>query len=67
MGLISLIWVFCHNLVKIHLVTIEILSFSRTVLFFVTADLDHLAIPNCKKIKMAKCKDYYNRKLVKFH
>ena len=31
-GLISLTWVFCHNLIKIHLVVIEILSFSCSVL-----------------------------------
>ena len=35
MGLISLTWVFCHNLVKIHLVPIEILSFSCFVLLLV--------------------------------
>ena len=52
MGLISLTWVFCHNLLKIHLVVIEILSFSCFVLL-VKADGDHLAVPNCKKIKMA--------------
>ena len=68
MGLISLTWVFCHNLVKIHLVVIEILSFSCSVLPLVKADGDHLAVPNCKKkIKMAKCKDYCNTKLVQFH
>ena len=52
MGLISLTWVFCHNLVKIHLVVIEILSLSCSVQ--VKADGVHLALPNCKyKIKMA--------------
>ena len=35
MGLISLTWVFCHNLVKIHLVVIERLSFSCSVLLLV--------------------------------
>ena len=49
MGLISLTWVFCQNLVKIHLVIIEILSFSCSVLLLVKADGDHLAVPNCKK------------------
>ena len=48
MGLISLTWVFC-NLVKIHLVVNEILSFSCFVLFLVMADGDHLAVSNCKK------------------
>ena len=54
MDLISLTWIFCHNLVKIHLEVIEILSFSCSVLLLVKADGDHLAVPNCKKkIKMA--------------
>ena len=35
MSLISLTWVFCHNLVKIHLVVIEILSFLCSVLLLV--------------------------------
>ena len=40
--------------VKIHLVVIEILSFSCSVLLLVNADGDHFAVPNCKKkIKMA--------------
>ena len=34
MGLILLTWLFCHNLVKIHLVVIEILSFSCSVQLF---------------------------------
>ena len=67
MGLISLTWVFCHNLVKIHLVVIEILSFSCSVLLLVKADGNHLAVPNCKKkIEKAKCKYYCNIKLVQF-
>ena len=49
MDLISLTWVFCHNLVKTNLVAIGILSFSWLVIFLVTADGDHLAVPNCKK------------------
>ena len=49
MGLISLTWVFCHNLVKTHFVVIEILSFSCSVLSLVKADGDHLVVP---KIKM---------------
>ena len=53
MGLISVTEVFCHNLVKIHLVVFEILSFSCSVLLLVKANGDHLAVPNCKKIKMA--------------
>ena len=53
MGLISLTRVFCHNLVKICLVVIEILSFSCSVLLLIKADGDHLAVPNGKKIKMA--------------
>ena len=43
MGLISLTWLFCHNLDKIHLAVIEILSFSCPVLLLVKADCDHLA------------------------
>ena len=49
-GLISLTWVFCRNFVKIHLVVIEILSFSCSVLLLVKADGDHLAVSNGKKI-----------------
>ena len=56
MGLILLTWVFCHNLVKIHLVVIEILSFSCSVLLLVKADGNHLAVPNCKKKKKKKKK-----------
>ena len=41
--------VFCHNLVKIYLVVIEILSFSCSVLLLIKADGDHLAVPNGKK------------------
>ena len=67
MDLISLTWVFCHNLVKVHLEVIEILSFSCSVLLLVKADGDNIAVPNCKKIKMAYCKDYCNTKLVQFH
>ena len=37
-GLDIATWVFCHNLVKIRLVVIEILSFSCSVLFLVKAD-----------------------------
>ena len=48
MGLISFTWVFCHNLVKIHLVIIDILSFSCSALLLVKADGDHLVVPNCK-------------------
>ena len=35
MCLISLTWVFGHNLVKVHLVVIEILSFSCSVLLLI--------------------------------
>ena len=49
MGMISLAWVFCHNLVKIHLVAIAILSFSCSVILLVNADGDHLVVSNCKK------------------
>ena len=52
MGLITLTWVFCHNLVKTNLVFIEILSFSYSVILLIKADGVHLAVPNCKKIKM---------------
>ena len=54
MGLILLTWVFCHHLVKIHFVVIEILSFSCSVLLLVKADGDHLAVPNCQKKKKKK-------------
>ena len=43
--MVSLTWVFSHNLDKIHLVVIEILLFSCSV----KADGNHLAVPNCKK------------------
>ena len=49
MGLISLTWVFCHNLVKFHLVVIEILSFSYSIILLVKADGNHPAVTNCKK------------------
>ena len=49
MGLISLTWVFCHNMVQIHLEVIEILSFSCFVLLLVKADANHLAVPNCRQ------------------
>ena len=39
MGLISLTWVFCHNLVKSHLVVIEILSFSCSVLLILQCQI----------------------------
>ena len=42
MGLISLTWVFCHNLVKLHFVVIKILSFPCSMLFSVMADAEHL-------------------------
>ena len=55
MALISLTWVFCHNLVKIHLVVIiDILSFSCSVLLYLTADGDHLEVKNCKNKKKNK-------------
>ena len=47
MGLISLTWVFRHNLVKIYLVVIEKLLFSCSVLLLVKADSNHLVVPNC--------------------
>ena len=56
MGLLSLTWVFCHNLVIINLMVIVILSFSCSVLLLVKADGDHLAVPNCKKKKKRKIK-----------
>ena len=56
MGLISPTWVFCHDLVKIHLVILEILCFSCSVLFLVTADGDHLELPNCKRSKWLNAK-----------
>ena len=56
MGLISITWVFCHNWVKIHLVVIEVLSFSCSVLFLVMADGDHPAMPYCKKSKWLNAK-----------
>ena len=56
MGLISLTWVFCHNLVKTHFVVIEILPFSCFVISLVKADGDHLVVPNCKKSKRINAK-----------
>ena len=54
------------QLVKIHLVVIEILSISCSVL--IKADGDHLALSNCKyKIKMASCKGNCNKKLAQFN
>ena len=67
MGLISLTWVFCQNLIKIHLVLIEILSFSCSVLFVVTADGDHLVMPNCKISKWLNANLKIDRNLVQFH
>ena len=58
MGLISLTWVFCYNLVKIHKVVIELLSFLCSVLFLVMADGDHLAMPNCKSSKIIPLRDF---------
>ena len=49
MGLILLTWVFCHYVVKLHLVVTEILSFSCPVLLLVKTDDDHLAVQNCKE------------------
>ena len=62
MGLILLTWVLCHNLVKIHLVVIEILSFSCSKLLLVKANGDHLAVPNSKKIKMASYQEHSSKK-----
>ena len=42
---------FDTNLVRIHSVRIEILSFSCFMLFLVTADGNHFGTPNCKKLK----------------
>ena len=39
---------FDTNLVKIHQAVIEILSFSCSMLFLVTANGSHLGMPNCK-------------------
>ena len=51
------------NLVKIHLAVIEILSFSCSVLFLVTANGSHLGIPNCKKNITASYKKHSGTKL----
>ena len=51
---IALTWVVCHNLVKIHLVVIDTLSFLCSVLLLVKADGNHLAVPNWKKRHNAK-------------
>ena len=56
MSLISLTLVICHNLVKIHLVVIEILSFSCSVLYLLKTDGNHLVVPNCKKSKWLNAK-----------
>ena len=49
-----LIWKQCKNhfdtnLIKIHLTVIEILLIYCFALFLVTANSDHLGMPNCKK------------------
>ena len=54
MGLISHTWVFCHNLFKIHLVVIEILSFSCSELFSVMAVATILQCQIAKKKKKKK-------------
>ena len=56
MGLILLTWVFCHNLVTIHLVIIELLSFSCSMLFLVMADGECPAMPNCKQSEWLNAK-----------
>ena len=56
MDLIALTWVFYHNLVKIHLVVLKILSFYSSVLILVKADGDHLVVPNYKKKKWLNAK-----------
>ena len=60
MGLILLTWVFCHNLVKFHLVVIEILSFSCSVLLLVKGDGDHLAVQIAKKSNCKITPSWYN-------
>ena len=66
MGLISLTRALCHDLVKIHLVVIEILSFAHSMLLIVKADGDHLAVPNRKKkskwlnAKITAIQSWYN-------
>ena len=50
------------NLVKIHLVVIQILTFSCSALFLVTANGGHLGMPNYKKIKMASYKKHSGTK-----
>ena len=56
MGLILFTWVFCHNLVKIHLLVIEILSFSCSVLLVVKADATILQCQIEKKSKWLNAK-----------
>ena len=56
MGLMSLTWVVCHNVVKIHLVVIEILSFSCFVLFLLTGRWRPSCSAKCKKSKWLNAK-----------
>ena len=64
MGLISLTWVFCHNLVKIHLEVIKTLSFSCSVILLVKTNGKNLAVPNCKKKKKKKKSKWLNAKII---
>ena len=50
MSLILLTWVFCNNLVKIHSVVVEILSFSCSVLLLVKPQSHRTKFPlrQCK-------------------
>ena len=57
---------FDTNLVKIHSVAVEILSFSCFALFFLLADDHHLGMQCCKKIKMAPYKKHSGTKLDQF-
>ena len=59
MGLLSLTWVFCHNLVKNYLVVIEILSFSCSVLLLCKGRWR----PSCSA-KLQKTSKWLNEKII---
>ena len=68
MGLISLTWVFCHNLVKIHLGVIEILSFICSLLLLVIfRQMTTILLCQIAKNQNDLMQRLFNTKLVQFH
>ena len=58
---------FDTNLVKIHSVVIQILSFSCFNVILVTTDGGHFGMPNCKKIKIALHKKHSATSWINFN